>query len=460
MSESWFADLLNGSRFLKRYPHYASVLAQMEPMRTSEVESMAVALHRPLDTHHVVRLYVNVDYFDAHPEQFAGILLHEIHHTVYGHLSDERLHAVGHPLLMELAMEISANEGIAEPLPSAFRWPDFRKFGVRPNQSTAERYTLLCRAQRKGRLRVLDERQLDALHPRWRRSVGSDDGARSGPRVVVMPAWGRRLPWSARPRVLGPTMVDHHRPGRSGEHGDTGLGDALDRRSDDARPHTWRPGFGLDFPTHPAQLQRWQLAIRAHLRGEPSATAGLARSSKELPRPIAWMAELDDRLAWPRILRAITRAHRSRYPTYLRPSRRFPDRTGEIPGRSRRAPRPALLAGVDTSASMSADTLGKITVELNRLSRHATLTIAECDAAVQRIYPIRRQEILLGGGDTDFHPLFALARTSPHTYDGVLYFTDGKAPWPSNPPPIPTLWILTNTNAFDCPWGTVVRMSP
>jgi predicted metal-dependent peptidase len=39
-----------------------------------------------------------------------------------------------------------------------------------------------------------------------------------------------------------------------------------------------------------------------------------------------------------------------------------------------------------------------------------------------------------------------------------LHFTDGKGAWPTRAPSLPVLWVLTNDHAFDCPWGTVVRL--
>src|SRR5262249_23506338 len=162
------ANLLAESRFLARYPQYASVLAQFEPLGTSEVPMMAVALHRPLDAKPIIRLYVNVDYFLEYPQHFPGILLHEIHHVVFRHVGDEQFHCVAHPEVMEIAMELAANEGIQEILPQPIRWEDFQGFGIKARQSTMDRYRLLCDAQRGGRLCVIQEDQLDALDPGWR----------------------------------------------------------------------------------------------------------------------------------------------------------------------------------------------------------------------------------------------------------------------------------------------------
>ena len=100
----WFASLLEQSCFLARYPQFAAVLARMEPMATAAIPVMAVARHWRADREHGLRLYVNTGYVQQHPEHFAGVLQHEIHHVVCGHLDDARLHRVELPQLMELAM--------------------------------------------------------------------------------------------------------------------------------------------------------------------------------------------------------------------------------------------------------------------------------------------------------------------------------------------------------------------
>ena len=60
---------------------------------------------------------------------------HQVHHVDLGHLSRPRLRAAAHRDLMELAMEMSANEFIREPLPGKpIVWNDFQRFGIQPDQ--------------------------------------------------------------------------------------------------------------------------------------------------------------------------------------------------------------------------------------------------------------------------------------------------------------------------------------
>ena len=188
--EGFFEAMLQETQFLAKYPQYAGVLSRMEPIATNTIEVMAVALRRWDDPKSRLLLMVNADYVEAHPEYRAGVLLHEIQHVLSGHLTDAKFHLAAYPRVMEIAMELTANEGIVEALPpDGFVIAAFERYGVRPGQSTLERYVLLRGAVESGQLHVS---QL----------------------------------WSSR-------MRDSHRPSQSGLAG-AGLGDVLDARSDGA----------------------------------------------------------------------------------------------------------------------------------------------------------------------------------------------------------------------------------
>jgi len=306
----------------------------------------------------------------------------------------------------------------------------------------------------RGHLLVYSEDQLDELDPDWRQKLCDPSGS-GGQRILVLqrPDGDGRWKWN---HIVRPRLRDRHRLGTLG--GDRGLGDALDRGADGARGGTWKDSMWLSPPTSPAQIESWQREIRAFLRGDAGGGGDAVMAlpaAKELPRELTFLAT--GAIAWSRLLRHLLPMRRLVRPTYLRPSRRFPSRLGELPGRVRRQARPQLLIGLDTSASMSADVLGACAAELPRLRSLADVTIAEVDAAVHRVYRRGEPGPVVGGGDTDFHPLFRLLQER-RDFDAVVYFTDGAGVWPTTPPGVPVLWVLTSMFAFDCPWGTVVRL--
>lgn len=422
LRQGWFALLLEETRFLQCYPHYAGVLARMDPIATDRVKVMAVCLRRWDDPASGFQLLVNRDYFERHPQYRTGVLLHEIQHILLGHLTMAKFHCVPRPQVMELAMEISANELVREPLPEhGVDIQLFSQYGIKSGQSTMERYALLQTACQEGRLKLLDT-------------------------------------WFSQ-------MQDQHRPSQAGGGGGAGLGDMLDARSDGATEKNWsRRSFGLGMRTSEAGLRQMKEAIAAHLAGErggaddPLPDDQVLRRGKELPRLLLDSGP-DRPLDWARLLREAFPHRRQVRPDYLKPNRRFPQRVGEIPGRRRRPPKPKLLVGIDTSGSMSGEALGRVAREIQRLARHATLTLAECDAAIHRIYPLAGSlGPFTGGGDTSFVPVFEEARAA-RRFEGLVYFTDGKGNLPRTAPSVPTLWVLTHGDPFRPAWGSVVRLA-
>ncbi len=420
LREGWFERLLAESGLIRRYPAYAGVLARMDPIATTTVPIAAVALRRWNDPTSRIQLLVNLEYAEAHPDLIFGVLLHEIQHVLLGHLTEPKFHAVRYPRIMEIAMEISADEPLAGLVPPhGFEIEDFAKHGIRRRQSTLERYKLLADAYQSGGLCLQDY-------------------------------------WFSR-------MRDTHRPGRCGSHA-AGIGDLLDARSDGASERNWnRHWGGLGPPTSREGLDRWRMEIAKHLRGErggdddPLLDSTQPRLAKELQR-VVFEVGAQSRLDWSAALRQAFPRRRRVRPDYLRPNRRFPDRVGEIPGRTRRPPRPELLVAIDTSGSMTGDTLDRVAHEIRRLAAHARLTIVESDAAVHRIYPFApRLGPFIGGGDTDFSPVFDEARDTQR-FEGLVYFTDGKAAMPPEPPALPMLWAITHDDPFLASWGTIVRL--
>jgi predicted metal-dependent peptidase len=294
---------------------------------------------------------------------------------------------------MQIAQETSANEFIEEPLPDPIVWQQFERFGLRAGQSTLERYELLCKAKAEGH------------EPR--------------------PARDTRF-------------VDEH------------------RWSEQATP----PGFGLG---ETRQILRDAME-RARERGDDEEAAKIARSRIAGKTPEQLLLSLGAAveaphvyLDWREALRMFVAHARAPMHTWSRPSRRFPARVGQVPGRSyqhRTVLRPSLLIAIDTSLSMSEDELSEIARQLRLLGELARLTIVECDVQVVRSYPFRGSiERVEGRGGTDLRPVFEPQLLRAFGSDGVVYFTDGEGPFPERQPPLPVLWVLTKPGQFGCAWG-------
>ena len=412
--EEWLDAFLRDPGFLEAYPYYAAILAKLTPVADPSVKRMAVSLHDGR-----FYLHVNVDSFMTEPQFLRGVLLHEVHHVVLGHLAHPKFAECEEPELMDLAIEMSANEYIEEPLPPAVTWRAYAAVGMRAHQSTRDRYDILMRhlegtgsrprpAQGEGGAGAIDDH----------RHLGRGEQAPGG---------------VAQTALLIGNAVRQEREARDAEA--KRAGDAGDPREDDDDPR---------------EARRFLVAGRTPGR--------LMEELSETTRAP------DDVMDWRAALAMFVARARSPVHTWSRPSRRFPQRIFEVPGRTwapRRTEDPRLLVAIDTSLSMTRGELEEIARQLVVLSERAHVTIAECDVSVARVYPFAGKiENVVGRGGTDLRPVFAPSLLGAHDVDGVVYFTDGEGPYPKEAAPVPTLWVLTKPLAFRCPWGERASLRP
>jgi len=390
---SWLDAFLRDPTFLERYPYYVAILGKMQPVADPSVRRMAVSLHAGR-----LFLHVNVESFIAEPQYLRGVLLHEVHHVALGHLSHPKFAGAAAPELLDLALEMSANEYIEEPLPDPIVWQTYARFGLRAGQSTLERYDRLVEALRGGR---------EQERP------GGDRDDRS-----------RR--------------VDDHRFLRKGER-DPGAVEHTRQILESAVDEVRR----TDPEREDEDPRRRLLAGKTPGRLVEELTGVPGRAEVELD--------------WKTALRMFVARARAPVHTWSRPSRRFPDQVGRLPGRTyspRVITRPSVLVAIDTSMSMTGPELDEIGRHLAALGEHARVTVVECDVEITRTYAFAGVlGEVAGRGGTDLRPVFEPAFLGEKRPDGVIYFTDGEGPFPDRPPPVPVLWILTKPLEFACPWG-------
>jgi predicted metal-dependent peptidase len=394
---AWLESFVRAPEFLARYPYYAAILARLHPVEDPSVETMAVSF-APASGLGEGRFYlhVNVDEIVKEPQFVRGILLHEVHHIVLGHLTHPKFFGAAYPNLMELAEEVSANEHIEEPLPDPITVRTFESVGLKPGQSTLERYEKLVAARVAGKT-VSKGDNVDS-HP-WQQTGKPGERDEGPPPGGV--EWTRRLVDRA---IEEAGALDHARPPKL-------AGRQPGRILEDLVGVTGAPESYVDWK---AALQRFVAHARAPVH------------------------------------------------TWSRPSRRFPDRIGVVPGRIwrlRPVLRPTVLVAIDTSMSMTDRELSEIAKQLVPLSDEARLIIAECDVEITQVHGFEGSlPRVKGRGGTDLRPVFERAFLAAHQPDGIVYFTDGQGPFPDAPPARPVLWILTKPADFACPWGDRARL--
>ena len=123
-----------------------------------------------------------------------------------------------------------------------------------------------------------------------------------------------------------------------------------------------------------------------------------------------------------------------------RESKRFPDAAG-----NRHKRKSHILVAIDTSGSVSMPEYREFFGQLRTMRKDMTFHVVECDAKIQHEYEFNGtiHEELHGGGGTDFYPPVQMYLENRRKYEGLVYFTDGGAPIPSNTPK-ETLWVVSS----------------
>jgi predicted metal-dependent peptidase len=432
----WLAGFLRDPVFLAKYPYYAAILARMEPVADPSVRRMAVSLHEGR-----FYLHVDVEAFVREPMYLRGVLLHEVHHVALGHLSHPKFAGAEVPELMDLALEMSANEYVVEPLPDPITWRPYAAFGLRAGQSTLERYERLVEAHRGG-----------ALTAGGAAAPGSPARAGAAARI------GGRRSLEAAEAMMRAGRVEEPGPPRT---------EPTDARVDEHRflRKPLRPLGAVERTRELVERAAEDAErIRPDLRDEGAEGRLVAgrRPGRLVEELTGTLGPAESVLDWASALRMFVTRERAPVHTYARPSRRFPADVGRVPGRSwspRLIHRPRLLVAIDTSMSMTAAELAEIARQLARMSELARIVVAECDVEVTRVYPFAGAlSEVAGRGGTDLRPVFEASLLGAERPDGVVYFTDGLGPFPERAPTVPVLWVLTKPEAFACPWGARARL--
>jgi len=380
----WLSDFVRDPVFLTRYPFYAAILGRLTPVADPSVRRMAVSLHSGR-----FYLHVNVESFAREPAYLRGVLLHEVHHVALGHLSHPKFADAGEPELMELAMEMSANEYIEEPLPDPIVWRPYAPIGIRAGQSTVERYHLLLAVAQAGRL---DRRGGEAVDEhRLLREPSRDPGAVEHTRQLLVAAAEEATATAQGGNEASSVLVAGQAPGRLIEE----LTGALGPRE---------------------RYLDWRTALRMFVARARAPVHTYARPNRRFPSRVG---EVPGRTYAPRAIARPTLLVAIDTSMSMRP--------GELREIARQ---------LEAMREHARIIVAECDVEITRVYAFA--------GALEEV---------AGRGGTDLRPVFAPGFLAAQKVDGVVYFTDGLGPTPDAPPPLPVLWVLTKPLNFACRWG-------
>lgn len=376
--------------------------------------------------------------------ELAGVLTHEVNHIVMRHpfLFPEQANPPPDfdAYAALVAEEVTVNEFVALPLPgSPLLLADFASQcpALQPMQSTRERYRLLYDAARARRHHEARQKFKASLENLIRELLKSTVGKE--PDVQSHAGWESFRDGGAAAALAVAVATAQ----------------ALKRHGGTLSP----------------ELRQRIEAAHAALGGAPGSTNG------GMLETLAGTAQA--RLSWQSILRRLLAVSHEAEPTYQRPPRRFPDLVGMLPG-SRRVPtRLKILAAIDTSGSMSSETLDEIAAELRVMARSYEVSVVEFDVVIQRRYRLTQRlgtglgaamngdyplSAMQGRGGTSFLPVFERQTlewaADGEELSGVVLFSDGYGPAPKRPPAVSVIWVLVGNGVRKpAPWGFVVNAS-
>lgn len=121
-----------------------------------------------------------------------------------------------------------------------------------------------------------------------------------------------------------------------------------------------------------------------------------------------------------------------------------------------------LVFAIDTSGSIGDREIRTFISEcvgcMNQFGGRVRGWLIYCDADIGAVYELEDAEHSrpVGGGGTDFRPVFDWVKDNTEDCAGVVYLTDGYGTFPQSPPHYPVLWVLTTD--YEVPWGNSTRI--
>ena len=225
----------------------------------------------------------------------------------------------------------------------------------------------------------------------------------------------------------------------------------------------------LGRPT-PFELDRLKRDLVREMRDEITSSKSFGRIGGELAEAIRRSGK--PRISWQQFLSRFIGGLRRDDFRMLPPSRKHLWRGIYLPSMGVPGPR-LIVCAIDTSGSIDHTIAGRFLTEVHglRVSAQCRLFVLQCDARIQKVNAYDAwdtpsaavtAETFVGGGGTDFRPVFdwiqktlACAEGTP---DALIYLTDGYGSYPQRPPPYPVMWLIPENCTQVVPFGQRVEI--
>ncbi len=243
-------------------------------------------------------------------------------------------------------------------------------------------------------------------------------------------------------------------------------------RNDDDASQQQQPDPALDseqpLQTAPPEplSETEKNALQVQWQQRLAGAAQLAQQAGKLGQGMARMIDffLQPTLPWRVLLaRYMNTMVRDDY-SYTRPSSR---RGNPAIYPSLRSAQMEVVVAVDVSGSIHRDELNEFIAEIDSLKAQvrARVTLLTCDNSITCEHPwvfeawdhCRLPEKVIGGGGTDFKPVFEWVEKENMKPDLLIYFTDARGLFPKSEAPYPTIWLIKGKEPV--PWGQRIQLN-
>lgn len=221
-------------------------------------------------------------------------------------------------------------------------------------------------------------------------------------------------------------------------------------------------GAGAEQPPPLSQDEMENLSVQwqQRLAGSAQQAMQVGKLSGPLRRIIDHL--LQPQLPWRTLLaRYLSVTARDDF-NYARPSRR----EGDYIMPSLKSHELDVVVALDTSGSVGDREMTEFVSEVNALKGQirARVTLLACDSGLLgegwTYEPWEEFDLpqrFIGGGSTDFRPVFEWVESEQRRPDVLVYFTDAQGRFPEHEPSYPTVWLIKGKAPV--PWGQRIQLN-
>lgn len=258
--------------------------------------------------------------------------------------------------------------------------------------------------------------------------------------------------------------------GRDGNDNPEQQPSGLPKQDDQSREQHAKPAEASQQPAQTAQPEPLSESEKDELQVQwQQRLAGAAQQAQQAGKLAEGMARMIDfflqpTLPWRVLLaRYMNSISRDDY-SYTRPSSRRGD-PAIYP--SLRSSQMNVVVAVDVSGSIHQEELNEFIAEVDSLKAQvrARVTLITCDSKITGDSPwtyeaweyCQLPEKVIGGGSTDFCPVFEWVDENDIRPDLLIYFTDAEGKFPEYESSYPTIWLVKGRKAV--PWGERIQLN-